>query len=257
MNTSETFTVYQFLYLFTLGVQIIVTLALAMLVWKQSYFAKKGQNQADKEDIADLTRLVEGVKTDFIRENAKVFADLDMLKDRSGKNYTQAQQSIINFHKDFDNSINAISELSLKHLKKSNFNEFEPKAIHLEFLKNKSIASYNLMDLLVDDSNCIELGGALLLEANPILVNFFSTFDSIKKIFDEIDKVDNSFEEMFNQGLQQEEIEHHIDGWIKHLNQEKDSAVAIFLINQSELLINLQPYQIKFRQRAKQFLLQS
>jgi hypothetical protein len=42
-----------------------------------AYFSEKGKNLATKEDIAEITRLIEGVKTSFAHELEGVRAQID------------------------------------------------------------------------------------------------------------------------------------------------------------------------------------
>ncbi|WP_374950015.1 hypothetical protein [Mucilaginibacter sp.] len=80
------------------------------LAYRLGYFSKKGQNQADKEDIRELTRLVETAKKEFDNEKAKMLSDLDVLKDRKVKNYSQAQQALINFYTDYNTWVQELNK---------------------------------------------------------------------------------------------------------------------------------------------------
>src|SRR4051812_9342028 len=91
-----------------------VVLALILMI-HQSYLAQKGKNKADKEDIEELTKIVEGVKSDFLREHAKITSNLDVLKDRRGKTYTQAQQAIINFYSAYNEWLEMVSGVNPEH----------------------------------------------------------------------------------------------------------------------------------------------
>ncbi len=48
---------------------LVQSIAIAILIFKKSYLQKKGANQADKQDIADITIKIEEVKKSFINEH--------------------------------------------------------------------------------------------------------------------------------------------------------------------------------------------
>src|ERR1700752_1622843 len=56
--------------------EIILILFGCYLAFGKSYFTEKGKNLATKEDIEDITKKVEGIKTEFIKETEKLKTDL-------------------------------------------------------------------------------------------------------------------------------------------------------------------------------------
>jgi competence protein ComGC len=144
---------YQLAYLLTLLVQIIISV---IILLRQGYYLKKGQNAADKEDIAELTKIVESVKTEFIRKNAKITSDLDVLKDRRGKSYTQAQQAIINCFADLQSFISYSMDISIRQISQG---RAEEALITIREKRNKVDASLTLVELLVDGDKSRQIGG--------------------------------------------------------------------------------------------------
>jgi hypothetical protein len=155
---------YQFIYITVIIFQSLIVIILASIVWRQSYLTKKGQNQADKEDIAELTHLVENVKFEFIRENASVQADLEMLKDRKGKTYSESQQAIINFYTAYNKwlikTLNTFPYSYTEH----NYTSMDEVQIALDDLHNNSDVGLSIVDLLVSDTKIANLGNQLNLE---------------------------------------------------------------------------------------------
>ena len=137
---------YQFLFIWMMGLQLVITLVIAALSFRQAYNAKKGQNQADKEDIANLTRLVESVRGEISRETAKVQSGLDILKDKKGKNFTQAQQTIINFHTHFNSWLICMSAFY-----PTSADEAESRIKEINEFKKKANIESSLVELLTND----------------------------------------------------------------------------------------------------------
>ncbi|WP_114940487.1 hypothetical protein [Mucilaginibacter endophyticus] len=148
---------YQIAYLITLAVQILISIT---ILARQGYFYKKGQNKADKEDIAELTKIVEGVKAEFIQENAKITSDLDILKDRRGKSYTQAQQAIINYFTDLQSFISYSIDISIRQLSRE---KAEKSLLSIKEKKYKFDVSMSAVEILIDDNKGGKLGGEIAL----------------------------------------------------------------------------------------------
>jgi hypothetical protein len=142
-----------------LAAQIIVTVVILI---RQGYYLKKGQNAADKEDIEGLTKVIEGIKAEFMRDNAKVMSDLDILKDKKGKNYTQSQQAIINFYSDYSTWIHKMSSANVPMPKAVNLStQVDLILLDIRAYEHRVNVSTNLMDLLFDDPN--KLGYEMLI----------------------------------------------------------------------------------------------
>jgi hypothetical protein len=150
---------YQFAFLLTLAAQIICTI---VIIKYQGYLHKKGANTADKEDIAELTKIVETVKAEFTLENGKISSDLDIIKDRRGKNFSQTQQSIINFYNDINNYIFYLSYL---YPYQNDILKIDAILSEAERLRYKSEVSINLMELLVQSEGTIKNAYELRIHA--------------------------------------------------------------------------------------------
>jgi hypothetical protein len=155
---------YQFIYIAVIIFQSLIVIILASIVWRQSYLTRKGQNQADKEDIAELTRLVESVKNKFTQENATLQADLEMLKDRKGKTYTQSQQAIINFYTAYNKWLIKTMNTFPYSYTEHNYTNMDEIQIILDDLHNNSDVGLSIVDLLVSDTKIATLGYQLNFE---------------------------------------------------------------------------------------------
>lgn len=79
----------------------ILCYIMLILMWKSflpSYFNKKGSNLADKEDISELTQVVEEVKNTYIHNQEEIKAKLDMIKTQSNDINREARSVLLRFH---------------------------------------------------------------------------------------------------------------------------------------------------------------
>jgi len=186
---------YQFIYIAVIIFQSLIVIILASVVWRQSYLTRKGQNQADKEDIADLTRLVESVKNKFIQENATIQADLEMFKDRKGKTYTQSQQAIINFYTAYNKWLIKILNTYPYMYTEHTFSSIDEVQIVIDDLHNDSDVGLSIVDLLVNDTKIASLGRQLNLETTHMHVYIGRKFQEYKELIsvtiDNVDKLKN------------------------------------------------------------------
>jgi len=74
--------------------EIVIGLISAYLIY---YVQKKGNNQADKEDLKKLTEIVEDVKKKNTNEIEIIKANLSLLNDRSKQIFNEEKDSIIVF----------------------------------------------------------------------------------------------------------------------------------------------------------------
>ncbi|TFF35225.1 hypothetical protein [Mucilaginibacter psychrotolerans] len=252
---SEPITTYQLAFLFTLVIPLILSGIQIYMLWKQGYQIKKGQNQADKEDIRELTRLVESVKSEFVKDNARMLSELDMNKDRKGKNFTQAQQAIINFYTDFNNWTGALFSLHPSMFNINNFETIETEIAKLNVLQQKAELSNSLMDLLVDAHECTQLGYSLIGEAlkfGHCLNNFFP---ALLNNYNKIQQIDTDFVQAaaYASEIRGEQFLH--DTRAKLLGEVK-ILKETYTPEKQRNMVELLASQVRFKNLAKNYLLQ-
>lgn len=67
------------------------------VLFLKNYFEKKGQNQADKEDLKELTTIVGEVKKKFEEENEILRVNLGIIANKRNVIFSEQKQSIIDF----------------------------------------------------------------------------------------------------------------------------------------------------------------
>jgi hypothetical protein len=239
---------YQLGFLLTLSVQIIVSI---VILFRQGYFHKKGQNKADKEDIFELTKIVESVKAEFIRENAKINSDLDILKDRRVRTYTQAQQAIINFHSDFNILFFYMAYTKAYQYETGPIND---RLTKIQELRYKVDVSLNLMDLLVESKDTIQMAYHLRSECIALLNSVEVFLGHLEAQVDFKNKVlIIQSGEAFHTVKQEEKKK--IEDRIALADQAIRELQNAFHPEVLKIIKNIRPIQEAFAEKAKSFLL--
>ncbi|MFA7380040.1 MAG: hypothetical protein WC150_06225 [Bacteroidia bacterium] len=78
-----------------------------------SYFSEKGKNIATKEDIEEITSLVESVKHSFTIETEKIKSNLQILAGLKGSFITEEINSIISFNETYFDWLNKLMDTGL------------------------------------------------------------------------------------------------------------------------------------------------
>lgn len=117
---------------FYILINIIVTLFVTYLV---TYFKEKGQNRATKEDIAEITKKIEEVKSVFIQDTEKLKAHLNLLTSVKFSLHNEERKAIIDYNKKYYIWFNSITNISFQDFNIFNNNEIDN---HI-----KTITNYN------------------------------------------------------------------------------------------------------------------
>jgi len=111
-------------------IQIIIEIILVIiglyLAFFKSYFQEKGKNLATSEDIEEITKKVESIKTDFIRETEKLKLDLQYSNQVRFSIKTEEIKCLFDYYEKYCLWLNILLEFYF-----GNFNEDNP-----ELLKN-------------------------------------------------------------------------------------------------------------------------
>lgn len=143
---------YQFLHIWVLGLQMLIGLL--------QLFLLRGWQKVDNRELSGY---IENLKNAFHKENAKLQAELEILKDKEGKIYTQKQQAVLTFFTDLNVWTNQLMAVELS-VYEDGVNGVNELLKELDKLYYKATLSNSLMDLLVNDTNNGTIGYELMVE---------------------------------------------------------------------------------------------
>ncbi|MNK53044.1 hypothetical protein D3C87_719950 [compost metagenome] len=92
-----------------------------------SYFVKKGENQATKEDIGQITEIVEDIKIKLLQETEIMKAQISVNNQHKLNLKTVERDSILDFHKKAANWTNYLGDVYLRGINDKNIIEITEK----------------------------------------------------------------------------------------------------------------------------------
>lgn len=140
--------------------QIILTtinlLLLAWLTFFKSYFDKKGSNLADKQDIAEITQKIEGVKQEFSDKNELLKANLQHIISNQIQHSNEQRNAIIGFYDSFSKWVNVgLMSTKIADYSSLNVDELIAKERSLDQFFTETSITQGRISLLVENPEII------------------------------------------------------------------------------------------------------
>lgn len=138
-----------------LVIQILLLVAVIYLAFFKSYLTEKGRSAALKEDLHDLTKEVELVKNEFIREQEILKADLQRILDSEISYRNEERNALINYHGIINEWMYSILEVNITNYNKTNIDQLiEVRKRNAAFYAKAGIAKSKIV-LLVKDKGLV------------------------------------------------------------------------------------------------------
>jgi hypothetical protein len=135
--------------------QIIAAMLSAYLIF---YAREKGKNQANKNDLEYLTKIVEDIKKENTREIELLKANLLVLTDKEKQIFNEEKESIIIFFAQLNTWIWDSLNIYIYEYNHSNHQEISSKLIIMRDNYNKTNITFSKVKLIVNDENLIKIG---------------------------------------------------------------------------------------------------
>lgn len=216
----------------------------------QVYIGQKAKNKADKEDIQDLTRLVEHVKGEFNTKMAKTNTDLDILKDRKGKSYTQAQQALIDFYYNYNMWLQHLLGIIPEYFSIKNFAEIENYIVENAANLKKTHVSFSTLSLLVTDDETVKLANECLLKGMAFDGSVTNTLGPLERNLYEASKLVDQILTLKDQG----EDRYSFDKWLNERYEERERLIDDFNKKKRVCYLDAHGAAQKFENCARSFL---
>lgn len=171
------------------SIQIIISTILGFWFknYFPSYFNKKGENSATKEDIGEITQIVKKVENNFTKELDKYRAEIDVNKSIRISYYDEEKKALIQFHGQISEWIQKIFAIQMYDASLLTYKVTDALRKELDLFPTISI-SLSKVRLLVKDEEVTKLARELLTatieykdKVEKILLNLqFQIFDREK-----------------------------------------------------------------------------
>lgn len=135
--------------------EILIGLISAYLIY---YVRKKGQNQADKEDLQKLTEIVEEVKMKNSKEIESIRANLSLITDRGKQIFSEEKDSIIVFFAQLNTWIWESLIINYDIYNETNYEQIQVKLNEMRTSFNKTMIAYSKVIIIINDSGLVNIG---------------------------------------------------------------------------------------------------
>lgn len=149
----------------------IATLIVAIICgwFLKSYFPKymeeKGKNLATKEDIGEITTIIESVKTQLTRDTEVLKADLSLKNQNLFSIKTEERKALIDFHTKYSAWLSAISNSNLTGYDLSNYSEMNNIGKYINERKMNYELAEGLITLFMHDADFMILKKKIVVGA--------------------------------------------------------------------------------------------
>jgi len=139
--------------------EIIIALLGAYLIY---YARQKGKNQADKEDIAQITKNVEEIKHKYSEDIEMLKAELSLIINKKSILFTDEKEAIIQYFAQYNKWLWDGLNVHITEYNHTNFHQLSDKLIKMRDDYNQTNIAFAKLQLLVNNEELINKG----LDAN-------------------------------------------------------------------------------------------
>ncbi|MBX2969982.1 MAG: hypothetical protein KF803_11475 [Cyclobacteriaceae bacterium] len=125
------------------------------IIYLKQYFNRKGQNLADKEDLGQLTTIVEEVRNKFEQDTELLRATLAIETNKKNIIFNEQKQSIIDFSTNLNIWLWDSLRVSVHEYNQTNHEELKDKIIKLRDAYNNVNVALSRVQLLVQSDTLV------------------------------------------------------------------------------------------------------
>jgi hypothetical protein len=134
-----------------------------------SYFNEKGKNLATKQDISQLTELVEAVKHTFTKETERLRANLQFLNNIHGGLVLEERNAIVDFNEKYFTWLNTLMDTGFGGIDDYDDLEIEKYRRLLAQQFNSFLNSHSRFDLFIENTELVVAAHNLKIETLKLL----------------------------------------------------------------------------------------
>lgn len=140
---------------FIIILQVVVALIGAYIVY---YSRKKGENQADKEDLNEITEIVEEVRQKYAEETEILKAELHLLTSKKNLLFSEEKEAIIQYFAQLDRWIWDGLNVRIAEYNHNNYQDLSDRLIRMRDDQNQTNVAFGKLQLLCNDEALIKIG---------------------------------------------------------------------------------------------------
>jgi hypothetical protein len=137
---------------------ILQILAAALTAYLIYYAREKGKNQANKDDLKELTKIVEDVKTENSKEIELLKANLLVFSEKEKQIFSEEKEAIVIFFSQINTWIWDSLNIYIHEYSHANYQEIASRLILMRDNYNKTNVTFSKVRIIVDDDDLIASG---------------------------------------------------------------------------------------------------
>ncbi|MEK6482412.1 hypothetical protein WJR50_33055 [Catalinimonas sp. 4WD22] len=141
--------------------QIITSLLATGLIF---YVREKAKNQAQLEDIKELTKSVEEVKQRFTKETEYLRAELQVLTSKKSLIFTEEKEAIIQYFANLNQWFHDGLSIPIVEYNNGNLHKIQEKLDEMEKYYNQTNIAYSRVELFIEEETLVNIGHVLNIE---------------------------------------------------------------------------------------------
>lgn len=143
---------------------IITLLIVVYWVFLKSYFSKKGENLATKEDVGKITDEIEKVKQKYGEENELLKTNLNIFSSVIQEKNKSVKEAMMNFFDEYVNWINCSSELSSSNYTDDDYSYLTKNRQYMDDCFKKVNVCQERFNLFVENGELVQLARELVMQ---------------------------------------------------------------------------------------------
>ena len=138
-------------------IEILILLATLYLIFFKSYLTEKGRSAAMKEDLDKITREVEGIKNEFVRDQEILKTDLQRILSNEVSFRSEERTALIKFHGTNSEWLFSILEVNYGNYSRTNLEALTSLRNNISTFYAKTGIAKSKIELLVEEKDLITL----------------------------------------------------------------------------------------------------
>ena len=235
-------------------IEILIFLATLYLIFFKSYLTEKGRSAAMKEDLDKITREVEGIKNEFVRDQEILKTDLQRILSNEVSYRSEERTALIHFHGTNSEWLFSILEVNYGNYSRTNLEALISLRNNISTFYAKTGIAKSKIELLVEEKDLIllaqKLYTATLTFHNWTDAEFLKlqhNSESQKSLIDQFLIVMKNFDD--NKELAKEMAEDE-----QRLKAESKKLFDNYLANRNIEYFKVKPIEEEFADLVKKYL---
>ena len=235
-------------------IEIIILCIGFYLAFLKSYFSEKGKQLAIKEDIEEITKKVESIKSDFQRENDEIKSKVQHILSIHESHRTEERNVLLDFYRKYNDWLYSLLEINYGNFNRGNIPDLIKTRADIDRHYRITNVAQSLTRLLVKDEDIVSLSNKLTHE----LLVFKNWIDirllKLQQNIESHNSLTNRFLKLIEDFEKNRELAEQSAKKEKELMAERDRLFEEYYDNRNGEYSKIIPLDDEFTKLVKEYL---